>query len=71
MFEGSGLIELAPLGEGLTRLTLTCEVRHRTLPARMLLQSLKLAQGRVQQRFDSRVSAAAAEIAARWQVCRT
>jgi hypothetical protein len=71
LFEGSGSIELLALGAGRTRLTLVSEVKPKSLAARMILQSLRLARGRVQARLDARMAAAAAELAARWQAAQT
>jgi hypothetical protein len=35
-----------------TRMTMAVEVRPKTLAARLVLQSMKLARGRLQRRFD-------------------
>lgn len=67
LFEGWGSVELIALGARRTRLTLVSEVKPKTLAARLILQSLRLARGKVRARMDRRLATAAAEIAARWQ----
>jgi uncharacterized protein YndB with AHSA1/START domain len=58
-------IDLTALSPRRTRAVLTVEVTARTLGARLFLQSLRLAPGRIRQKFDSRVAQFAAEIEAR------
>lgn len=58
-------LDLAEMGPRRTRLTVVLDVTARTLPARLLLQSLRLARGRVRQTFDSRVDLFATEVANR------
>lgn len=41
-----------------------------TLPSRVFLQSLRLAQGTLQEKFDGRIKGFAAEIGRRWQARR-
>lgn len=50
--EGTFRIELVTLSARRTRMTMTTEVRPKTLAARLVLQSMRLAKGRVQRRFD-------------------
>ncbi|MFE3836215.1 SRPBCC family protein [Pseudogemmobacter sonorensis] len=50
--EGGGRLELIALAPRRTRMTLAVEIRPKTLAARLFLQSLRLAKGRVQRRFD-------------------
>ncbi len=66
LFDGWGAVELISLGAKRTRMTMVSEVKPRTLAARLILQSLKLARRRVQARLDKRMAAAAADIEARW-----
>ena len=61
--EGSGLLELIELGPNRTRMTVSVEVKPRTLAARLLLQSLKLARGRVNKRFNQRLAQFARQVA--------
>jgi hypothetical protein len=58
-------VELAEMTPRRTRVTVTVELSARTLAARLFLQSLRLAPGRVRQKFDSRIAQMAAEIEAR------
>jgi carbon monoxide dehydrogenase subunit G len=58
-------IELMELGPRRTRMMVSAEMRPLTLAARLFLQSLKLARGRVVQRFQSRVAQLAGMIEAR------
>jgi uncharacterized protein YndB with AHSA1/START domain len=50
--EGTVQAELVSLSARRTRMTLTTEVRPKTLAARLVLQSMRLAKGRVQRKFD-------------------
>ncbi|RHZ98743.1 SRPBCC family protein [Cereibacter sphaeroides] len=60
-------LELAPRR---TRVTVTSDVKALTLPSRIFLQSLRLAQGTLQEKFDGRIKGFAAEIGRRWQARR-
>ena len=56
-FEGAALegtvgIELVSLSARRTRMSLSTDVRPKTLAARLVLQSMRLAKGRVQRKFD-------------------
>lgn len=53
--EGGMVVEAVELGRQRTRLTVTTEVRPRTLAARLFLQSLRLARGRVMRRYRQRI----------------
>jgi carbon monoxide dehydrogenase subunit G len=46
-------LELVPMSKNRTRLTNTVVMEPKTLPARLLLQSVKLAKGQVTRRFDT------------------
>ncbi|SNX68668.1 polyketide cyclase/dehydrase/lipid transport protein [Cereibacter ovatus] len=61
------VVQLAPLR---TRVAVVSEVRPQTIGARVLVQSLKLARGRLQLRYEKRVAGLAAEIEDRWRAHR-
>lgn len=48
-------ITLVPLAPSRTRMILTLEMRPKSMPARLLLQSMKLAKGSLTSRFKTRV----------------
>ena len=48
---------LVPLGERVTRVNVTADLRPDTLSARLLIQSLKLARARVLERMQRRLAA--------------
>lgn len=58
-------IELVPLATARTRLTVGLELKPLNLPARLLVQSLKLAKGNLQKRFKNRVAELALELGQR------
>ncbi len=58
-------IELVSLAPSRTRLTVGFELKPLNLPARLMIQSLKLAKGNLQKRFKKRVSDFAKELASR------
>lgn len=62
MFEGTLRIDLIALAPKRTRLAIAVEVRPLTMAARLLIQSLKLAKGRVQGRLDQGAARLAAMI---------
>lgn len=51
--EGNSQMELLALSARRTRLTMVMEARPKTLAARLVMQSLRLAKGRIQRRYDS------------------
>lgn len=55
-------IELVPLARSRTRLKVGFELKPLNLPARLMIQSLKLAKGNLQKRFKKRVSDFAKEL---------
>ena len=61
---GIDLVEMAPRR---TRIVVKVDVRPRTLVARLFVQSLKLARGRVETRFRTRASQIAGEIEDRYR----
>jgi carbon monoxide dehydrogenase subunit G len=66
-FEGTVTVDLMELGAKRTRLSMVGEAKPRGLAARLVLQSLKLARGRMQGRVDKRVAAIAMEIEERFR----
>ncbi|MFD0859008.1 SRPBCC family protein [Roseovarius aquimarinus] len=64
---GDVVIELVALSRGRTRLAMTCDLTPRTLTARLMLQSLKLAKGNVSRRFEMRVASYAKEMEDRYK----
>jgi uncharacterized protein YndB with AHSA1/START domain len=52
--EGTVKVELVSLSPRRTRLTMVSDIRPKTLAARLMIQSLRLAKGRVQRRLDLR-----------------
>jgi len=63
--EGRLTVELMELGPRRTRMTVTTDLRPISLAARLFLQSLKLARGRVVGKYQSRVAQFANMIEAR------
>lgn len=63
--EGDLQIDLLDMGARRTRMTMALTVRPRTFAARLFLQSLKLAKGRIDARFEARAAELAAQIEAR------
>jgi hypothetical protein len=61
---GIDLMELAPRR---TRLSITLDLRPRTIGARILMQSLRLAKARLNRRFSDRVMLICAEIETRYR----
>lgn len=66
-FDGTAMVDLMELGAKRTRMTVVGEAKPRSLAARLVLQSLKLARGRVQGRMDKRIAAIAMEIEERFR----
>lgn len=54
--DGVCTVDLVPLSRLRTRLSLTLEVKARTLPARILLQTLKVARGSVVRKIRNRLT---------------
>jgi hypothetical protein len=65
--EGGMEIDLVALSAKRTRVTIGTEVRARTLAARLVLQSLKLAKGKVKKRYDTRIGQMCNEIENRYR----
>lgn len=66
VIDGESRVELIALGPRRTRMSVSTEVRPRTLPARLFLQSLKLARARVLGRYRKRVGEIAALVCERY-----
>ncbi|ROU01185.1 SRPBCC family protein [Histidinibacterium lentulum] len=64
--EGVTTAEFVPLSPARTRLTFAAELKPRTLPARIVMQSLKLAKGRMDERLRTRITDYARDIEAGW-----
>ncbi|MDZ4093496.1 MAG: SRPBCC family protein [Paracoccaceae bacterium] len=60
-------LELMELSARRTRVIVATEVKPRTLGARLVLQSLKLAKARLTHRFEERVARIAVDIEARYR----
>jgi len=58
-------IDLVAMSRSRTRMNLSLDARPKTIPARLVIQSLKLARQNVLKRFRKRVGEFAAEIEAR------
>ncbi len=70
LFDATSIIDLMELGQNRTRFVMVGEAKPKTLGARLILQSLRLARGRVQRKIDRRVAAIAEEIAVRFRATR-
>lgn len=62
MVEGAVLLDLFEMSANRCRLHVALEVKPRTLAARLVLQSLRLARQKVEKRFDQRVALMANDI---------
>ncbi len=60
--KGQVLVELVALSRTRTRLRLVTELKPQTLSARLLIQSLRLARGNIQQRIQNRLAELGAAI---------
>lgn len=63
--DGNSVVEVLALSDRRTRLRLALEIRPKTLAARLFMNTLRLAKGKVQARFDARVAQFGAQIEAR------
>jgi hypothetical protein len=70
LLEGHANIDLVALSARRTRLQLKSEVTSKTLVGRILLQSLRLAKGRINERIQSRLAAFAVSCEDRAQASR-
>ncbi|MAO00638.1 SRPBCC family protein [uncultured Roseovarius sp.] len=64
--EGQMIAELVALSRGRTRMTVTLVLQPRTLAARLMMQSLRLARNNLTKRFKVRLAEYAAEIEDRY-----
>lgn len=62
MFEGEGALAMVSLAPNRTRLVVHVDARPLSLGARLVLQSVKLARGKVQTGLNKRLAALAADI---------
>lgn len=65
--DGDFRIELVALSRRRTRMTLSLEIAPKTLSARLMVQSLKLARNNVTRRFQLRVAGFAKDIETRYK----
>ncbi len=65
--DGVAAIDLMQLAPRRTRLSVTLDLRPRTIGARILMQSLRLAKARLNRRFSDRVVQICAEIESRYR----
>ncbi|SEN64972.1 Polyketide cyclase / dehydrase and lipid transport [Gemmobacter aquatilis] len=61
-FEGSFSLDFVELSARRTRVSFATEVKPRTLASRLLLQSMKLAKGKVERKFETRIAQICHEI---------
>ncbi|AXQ92750.1 SRPBCC family protein [Cereibacter sphaeroides] len=54
-----------------TRVTVVSEVRPLSMTARVFIQSLRLARGKLQEKYDRRIAGLAADIEDRWKARRS
>lgn len=64
---GQMIIDLVALSRGRTRMNVEIEIEPKTLAARLLVQSMKLARGKLTKRFRKRVAEHAEELESRFQ----
>jgi carbon monoxide dehydrogenase subunit G len=67
LFDATSHVDLMELGAKRTRMVVVSEAKPKTLAARLILQSLRLARARVQRRVDGRIGAIAQEIEDRYR----
>ena len=70
MIVGDMTLDLLSLAPQRTRMTLHLDIRPKTLGARLFMQSLKLAKGRVQTRLNTRLGQLATDIELRYAATR-
>jgi carbon monoxide dehydrogenase subunit G len=63
--EATTVVDLAEMSPRRTRVTVSVDMSARTLTARLFLQSLRLAQGRVKQKFASQIGKLAQDVETR------
>lgn len=70
MLEGDLSIDILSLSPKRTRLVMHTKVRPLTIAARLLLQSMKLAKGRVQTKLDKRMEQLSTDLETRYASAR-
>lgn len=70
LVDGEMSLDILSLSPKRTRVTMHVDIRPLTLGARLFLQSMKIAKGRVQQRLNKRLETFAREIESRQAVAR-
>ncbi len=65
--DGQTVVDLVPLSPRRTRLAVSIELKAKTLSARLLLQSLKLAKASLTTRFKKRVADFASDVEGRYK----
>lgn len=65
--DGMTVVEMTALAPNRTRLLVTLDIKPHTLPARLFLKSLRLAKGKVDQKFRQRMMMVAANIEDRYR----
>ncbi len=65
--DGETVVDLVPLSPRRTRLAVSIELRAKSLSARLLLQSLKLAKANLTHRFKKRVAEFASDVEGRYK----
>ncbi|QYZ70437.1 SRPBCC family protein [Neotabrizicola shimadae] len=70
LFTGEVVLDLVEMSARSSRLHVKAEIKPKTLSARIMLQSLKLAKGRVQKRIEARLADFAAGFDGRARTAR-
>ena len=65
--EGETVLEVVPLSQNRARIAASIDIKPKTLSARLLIQSLKLAKTNLTNRFKRRVSDFAEDLETRYQ----
>jgi carbon monoxide dehydrogenase subunit G len=63
--EATTVVDLAEMAPRRTRVTVSVDLSARTLTARLFLQSLRLSQGRVKQKFEKQIVTLAQDVESR------
>lgn len=77
IFEGTGhsvrahlTLEFVEIGPRRTQVAVVSDVKPMTITARVVVQSLRLAKGKIQHKFEHRIAGFAADIEDRWKAGR-
>lgn len=70
LYAGTMGLDVFQMSARRSRIHVVIEVKPKTLAARLMLQSLRLARGRVERRLDRRVAQFAAEVESRLRVAQ-